>query len=190
MMMSSRVLAAAAALFMAVAPASATSNSGWSMSCDAGCTASRGVIDVTLDPTSGAPILSLACQPAGAVVLSLPDNRAFGMEAVLGRPMDAYWQSQVSKRNAALLLERRAQIAAQISLAGIDRAIADLRARTGTQAQQALPSGAGGHMAAMAQAASHTQHAPKIVPQFKPQVHFAIGADTLAPSNTPANMCQ
>lgn len=145
-----------------------------------GCFGRTGPIVLTVDET-GAVRLFLDPHPKGQIALILEDY-AYDLEDFLGNPLSPTWQDRLSDPEALLVAETEDAIAIERPLRGFELTLQQLRSLHKPWAEtdaRAAPIEEATPLDALAEAAETAQAGnPRLVPDTKPQIEFAIRAQT------------
>ncbi len=146
----------------------------WIVTCPGGdqrCFARGNQMILTYDAVQG-PILRLSPEPTGHTALLIKDY-AYDLQEVLGRPLTLAWQARLTKKAARIEIELEGAIAHSIALEGISLALSHLVSLEGVAPISKAPP----PLRAMATAAEQAHESgPKLIPDTKPQIQFAIRA--------------
>ncbi|MEM6275994.1 MAG: hypothetical protein AAF714_03530 [Pseudomonadota bacterium] len=144
----------------------------WIVQCPGrACFARTGPLVLTLDE-SGAALLFLDPHPRDGTVSVMIADYAFELEPLLGSPLSPTWEARITDPRATLLTETDDAVAEERKLHGIDLAIDHLRSLSGVTF-----AGTTNTLSALADAAEHSREGnPRLIPDTKPQIEFAIRA--------------
>ncbi|MEM1234939.1 MAG: hypothetical protein AAGH70_12520 [Pseudomonadota bacterium] len=135
------------------------------------CFARSGPLVLALDD-SGAALLFLDPHPKDGTVSVMIADYAFELEPLLGTPLSPTWEARITDPRATLLSETGDAVATERKLQGIDLAIDHLRGVAGVTMADS-----NGSLSALADAAEHSREGnPRLIPDTKPQIEFAIRA--------------
>ena len=145
------------------------------------CIGRSGAMVLTVD-TKGNARLHLEPHPSGSVAL-LVNKRAHELESVLGVPLSEAWIDRLSDPKAILLVEFDEATAQERTIQGFDIAHSHLLEMNSPELSQILRrqtrNGDVTPLHALAETAETVQTAsPRLVPHTKPQIEFAIRAQT------------
>lgn len=157
----------------------------WIVQCpgaSTGCFARSGNIVLTLD-SNGVARLFLDPHPEGTVALFLIDF-AYEIDPIIGEPLSDTWISRLSDPAAKIVAETDSFVTSERAVEGFDMALAHLKLINTSQAAfealkedpQQTPLDALEDSAETARAGN-----PRLVPDTKPQVEFAIRAQIDGP---------
>ena len=145
----------------------------WIVQCptEGRCYARSGCVVLALD-ADGIAHLHLDPYPNGEVSLMIADF-AFEMEDVVGEALSPTWEGRLRDTKAILLIEHDEATAEEHALMGLGMALDHLRATSGLKPEidESTP------LAALADAAQRNlEGGPRLIPDTKPQIEFAIRA--------------